>query len=90
MHGTGRWWKPAETKENQLMDESQDGPSGSEGEPFEGTGDGRVDGILALLDELPERAVTDHVELYLEVLARLSDELNPGPKLHQAGNNGPA
>ncbi len=72
------------------MDESQDVRSEGEGMPFEGTGDDRVDGILALLDELPGRPVTEHVELYLEVHGRLTDELNPGSKLRGVGTDGPA
>lgn len=53
-------------------------------------GDARVDGILALLDELDDKPVVEHAELYLEVHSRLSGELNPGAAARRSGAHGSA
>lgn len=54
------------------------------------TGDPRVDDILTGLDELEGLPVIEHADLYLEVHARLTGELNPGAALRGAGAHGPA
>ncbi|MUK03544.1 hypothetical protein GM708_17565 [Vibrio cholerae] len=52
------------------------------------TGDPQVDGILAILDGLTDRPVSEHADVYLELLGRLGGELNPEQKLRQAGAHG--
>jgi hypothetical protein len=45
-------------------------------EPFDGTGDARVDGALRRLDGLDDLALADHVERYEDVHNELQDALN--------------
>ncbi len=52
------------------------------------TGDPQIDSILAGLDGLADRPVSEHADVYLELLNRLGGELNPEQKLRQAGAHG--
>ncbi|MHA7287951.1 hypothetical protein ACX80I_16905 [Arthrobacter sp. MDT3-44] len=52
------------------------------------TGDPQVDRIVAVLDGLDDLPVPKHVDVYLDVHARLSSELNPEQRLRQAGAHG--
>lgn len=54
------------------------------------TGDAAVDRITARLDDLGNRPVAEHAEVYLDIQAHLSTELNPGHALRQAGADGEA
>lgn len=52
------------------------------------TRDENVDLILAALDGLKDISVSQHAEVYLDVLDRLGSELNPEQKVRQAGAHG--
>lgn len=52
------------------------------------TRDENVDLILAALDGLKDIPVSQHAEVYLDVLDRLGGELNPEQKVRQAGAHG--
>ncbi len=52
------------------------------------TRDENVDLILAALDGLDDIPVSQHAEVYLDVLDRLGGELNPEQKVRQAGAHG--
>lgn len=71
-----------------MTDEAATGGDG--GASQSSTGDAEVDRILAVLDDVRRRPVSDHADVYLEVLDRLSSELNPEQKLRQAGAHGAA
>lgn len=44
-------------------------------DPAESLGDARVDGAVARLEELSERPVSEHVEVFDDIHARLRDAL---------------
>ncbi len=52
------------------------------------TRDENVDLILAALDGLKDIPVSQHAEVYVDVLDRLGGELNPEQKVRQAGAHG--
>lgn len=52
------------------------------------TRDENVDLILAALDGLDDTPVSQHAEVYLDVLDRLGGELNPEQKVRQEGAHG--
>lgn len=52
------------------------------------TRDENVDLILAALDVLDDIQVSQHAEVYLDVLDRLGGELNPEQKVRPAGAHG--
>lgn len=52
------------------------------------TRDENVDLILAALDVLDDIPVSQHAEVYLDVLDRLGGELNPEQKVRPAGAHG--
>jgi hypothetical protein len=62
--------------------------SGDDGDLRPLTGDPQVDRIVAVLDGLDDLPVPEHVDVYLDVHARLSRELNPEQGLRQAGAHG--
>lgn len=52
------------------------------------TGDTHVDAVLQALDRLAHLPVTEHAEVYLDVLERLGGELNPEERLRRTGAHG--
>lgn len=60
----------------------------TDGADHDSTGDATVDGILALLDGLEHRPVSEHAQVYLDLHAQLNDQLDPDQKHRQARAHG--
>jgi hypothetical protein len=64
------------------VQDTTEAPAGSS------TGDMHVDAVLSALDQLADLPVTEHAEVFLDVLGRLDGELNPEERLRRTGAHG--